>query len=99
MDLVVDAMPTKLNMEPIERDISKSKGNILEPGQLHMENISEWIECPLTSQIRINLFLQEWEKLKKREVESLVCKAQLQLEFIEYTIFCNPHFCGWSLSL
>ena len=84
MDPIEDSMPPKVNMEHIERDISKSKEHIQEIDHLHLAEIKDWIESPLTSQMKINLFLWEWEKVKERQIEALVCEAQLQLKFVEY---------------
>ena len=84
MDTIEYSMPLNINMEHIERDISKPKDHIHQIDDLHMAEIQDWIESHLTSQMRINLFLREWEKVKKREIESLICKAQLQLEHAQY---------------
>ena len=82
MDLIEDAMPLKLKLEQIERDFLKTKKQIQQIDHLHLAEIKDWIESPLSSQMRINLFLREWEKVKKREIESLIFKAQLQLEHV-----------------
>ena len=76
MDPIKDVMSLKLKMEQIGRDFQKSKDQIEQLDHLHMEEIKEWIELPLNSQMKINLFLHEWKKIKKMEFELLICKAQ-----------------------
>ena len=56
----------------------------MEMNQLTVEEIKHWIETPLTSLMRIDLFLKEWEKIKKKEITSLTCKAQLYLETSQF---------------
>ena len=64
----------KLNLEQIERDSAKEKEQIMEMTQLTVEEIKHWIETPLTSLMRIDIFLKEWMKIKKKDITSLICK-------------------------
>ena len=50
-----------------------------------MEEMRHWIETPLTSLMRIDHFLKEWVKIKKKDNTSLICKAQLYLENAQFT--------------
>ena len=75
--MIDEAMPSKLKLEKIERDFSKSKEQIQVISQLHLDEIKEWIEAPLTSQMKIDLFLWERGMVKKREIGSLICKDEL----------------------
>ena len=74
MDPFEDVLPPKIMLEKVERDLSKTKDHIEQLYHHHVEKIKEWIDSPLTSQMKINLFLREWEKVKKRETESLIYK-------------------------
>ena len=56
----------------------------MEMNQLTVEEIKHCIEIPLTSLMRIDLFLKEWEKIKKKDIASLTCKAQLHLETAQF---------------
>ena len=78
-------MPQKLKLEQIERGFSKEKEQIMEMTQLTVEDIKRWIEAPLASLMRIDLFLKEWAKIRKRDITSLICKAQLHLENAQFT--------------
>ena len=80
LDPIHEAMPPKLKLEQIERDSSKEKEKILDITQLTVEEIKHWIETPLASLMNIDLFLKEWENIRKRKIASLICKAQLHLE-------------------
>ena len=84
LDLVAEAMPPKHKREHIERDFAKEKEQIMEMTQLTVEEIKHWIEIPITALMRIDLFLKEWAKIKKKEVASLTCKAQLHLETAQF---------------
>ena len=52
--------------------------------RLTMEDIRHWIEKPLTSVMRIDLFLKEREKIEKNDILSLTCKSQLHLENAQF---------------
>ena len=52
--------------------------------QLIVEEMRHWIETPLPSLMRIDLFLKEWAKIKKKDITSLTCKAQLHLEIAQF---------------
>ena len=80
MDLIEYVMPPNLKMEQTERDFSETKDHIKKSDHLHMADIKDRTDSSLTSQMRINLFLREWNKVKEREIESLIFKSQLQLE-------------------
>ena len=84
MDAIEDALTPNINLEQVEREFSKTKEQIEQLDHLHVAEIKEWIESPLNSQMGINLFLWKWKKVNKREIESLICKAQLQLEHAQY---------------
>ena len=51
---IEDTLPSKVKLEQIERDFAKTNEKI---DQLHLDEIKDWIESPLTSQMRIGLFL------------------------------------------
>ena len=84
LDPIVEAMHLKLKLEHIESDFAKSKEQIEDIIQIHMNEIKDWIEAPLTSHMRIDIFLQQWEKIKKREIESLISKVEVHLEHAQY---------------
>ena len=48
--------------------------------QLTMEEIKRWVETPLTSLMKIYLFLKEWVKINNKEITSLLCKVEVHLE-------------------
>ena len=75
MDPIEYALPPNIMMERVEEECSKSKEKIEYLDHVHIAQIKELIESPITLQMRINLFLREWEKVKKMEIESLICKA------------------------
>ena len=62
-------------MERVEGECSKDKEKIDELDHIHVADIKELIKSPITSKMRIKLFLREWEKVKRRENESLICKT------------------------
>ena len=72
-------MPPILKLEQIESDFAKTKEKILEITQLTMEETKQLIERAPYSLMRIDLFLKEWTKIKKNEIASLICKAELHL--------------------
>ena len=84
LDLIDEVMPLKFKLEQIEHDFPKVKEQILEITQLSMDEIKQWIETPLASLMRIDLFLKEWAKIKKKEIASLICKAELHLEHAQF---------------
>ena len=87
MDLIGDSLSAKIMIEKVEGEYLKSMESIEQLDKIHMEDVKKLIESPIASKIKINLFLREWEKLKKREIESLICKVQLQLKSrIEYLL-------------
>ena len=83
MDPIEYALPPRILIEWVEGEFLK-KEKIEQLNHVHIAQIKELIESPINSQMRINLFLREWDKVKKREIESLICKAQLQLEHAQY---------------
>ena len=53
----------------------------MEMTQLTVEEIKHWVETQSpTLLMRIDIFLKEWEKIKKKDITSLICKAHLHLE-------------------
>ena len=84
LDPIYEAMPLKLKLEQIKSDLEKAKEQNQEISQLHLDEIKEWIEAPITSYMRIDLFLQEWGKVEKRGIGSLICKVELHLEHSQY---------------
>ena len=67
----------------------------------HIKEIKNLIESPIASDMNINIFLREWENVKKREIESLTCKAYLQLEHAQYQNieYFLDVFCKWQSAL
>ena len=84
LDPIDEAIPPKLNMEQSESDFSKVKEKIQEINHLILDEIKQWIETPFASLMRIDLFLKEWAKIKKKEIASLICKAELHLEHAQF---------------
>ena len=84
LDPIEEAMPSKLKLEKTERDFAEVKENIMQMNQLIVEGMRHLIETPLTSLERIDLFLKEWAKIKKKDIASLTCKAQLHLETAQF---------------
>ena len=84
LDPIEEAMPLKLKLEHIERDFAEVKEWIMQMNQLIMEEIMHWIETPLTSLMRIDLFLKEWAKINKKDITSLTCKSQLHLKTAQF---------------
>ena len=80
LDPIDEAMPLKLKLEQIENDFAKVKEKILEITQLTMDEIKKCIETPLSSLMRIDIFLKEWTKIKKKDIDSSICKSELHLE-------------------
>ena len=58
LDLIDQAMPTKLKLDQNERYFVGIKERILGITQLSMEEIKQWIETPLASLMRIDMFLK-----------------------------------------
>ena len=52
-----------------------------------MHEITKWIETSFTLMMSIDLFLLEWEKIRKREIASLIYKEELHLEHAQYHDF------------
>ena len=69
IDPIEDSLPPKIKLEKVEREFSKTKEWIEKLYHIHVAEIKEWILSPLTSQMRINIFWHEWEKVKKRDIE------------------------------
>ena len=57
MDSIEEAMPPKLKLEQIERYFLETKEKIQNIDHLHMDEINDWIDSPLTLQLWMNLFL------------------------------------------
>ena len=57
LDPIDEALPPKLHLEQIENEFTKSKEWIQDISQLHLDQIKECIESPLTRLINIDLFL------------------------------------------
>ena len=70
----MDDLPPKLELENVEIDFSNYKEHIQEIDHLHQAEIKD----------HIDLFLQEWGKVKKREIGYLICKDELHLEHAQY---------------
>ena len=62
----------------------KVKEHILEMTKLTMEEIKHYVETPLSSLMRIDLFLKEWMKIKNKEIASLIYKVELHLENAQF---------------
>ena len=58
LDPIDEAMPPKLKLEQIESDFTKVKEQILEITQLTMDEIKQWIETPLASLMKIDMFFK-----------------------------------------
>ena len=84
MDPIGDSLPPKIMIEQIEEKYLKSKDHIEQLGHIDITQIKELIQSLIASKIKINLFLREWENVKKSEIEALSCKAQLKLEHAQY---------------
>ena len=84
LDPIDEAMPLKYKLEHIQSGSTKEKEQILEMTQLAMEEMKCWVKKPLSSLIRIDLFLKEWKKIKKNKITSLICKAELHLENAQF---------------
>ena len=52
--------------------------------KLTMEEMKQLIERPLASLMQIDMFLKEWMKIKKNEIDSLICKVESNLENVEF---------------
>ena len=77
-------MPLILELEETKNDFTKSKEYILEIPHITMDEIKQLIETPLSSLMQIDLFLKEWTKIKKNDIDSLICKAELHLENAQF---------------
>ena len=66
LDPIDEVMTPKLKLEQIESDFAKVKEKILEITQLSMDEIKQWNETPITSSMRIVMFIKEWVKIKKK---------------------------------
>ena len=84
LDSIDESLPPKLQLEHIESEFTIAKEGIQKINELHLDQIKESIEAPLTSLIKINLFLQKWGKIKKKEIASLICNVELHLEHAQY---------------
>ena len=80
LDPIDEAMPPKLKLEKIKNDFSKVKDPILEMTQLTMDEIKKLIETTVASLMIINSFLKEWTKIKKKEIDSLICKTKFHIK-------------------
>ena len=101
LDPIDEATPPKLKLEQIQSDSAKTKEQILELTQLTVEEIKHWVETPLNSLIRIDLFLKEWKKIKKNKITSLICKAELHLDNAQFKDIQDlmDAFSKWCFSL
>ena len=59
VDLIENTLPPKILIEQVKREHLKSKECIEHIDHIHMAEIKELIESPITSEMKINLFLQE----------------------------------------
>ena len=75
-----------MQVPPIQQvePLPQANIEIMETTQLTVEEIKCWIEAPLASLMRIDLFLKEWPKMRKKDITSLICKAQLHLENAQF---------------
>ena len=90
LDPFDEVMPPKLKLEQIESDFAKVKEKILEITQLSMDEIKQWIEIRLASLMKIDLFLKEWVKIKKKNIASLICKVELHFEHAQFQDIQDP---------
>ena len=74
----------KLKLEQFERDFAEVKEWIMQMNKLTMEEMRHWIETPLASLMRIDLFLKQWAKIKEKDITSLTCKVELHLENAQF---------------
>ena len=77
-------MPPKLKLDQTERESTKEKEKIMDITQLTMQDTKRYIETHLASLMNIDLFLKEWVKIKKNDITSLICKAQLHLKIAQF---------------
>ena len=84
MDSIENSMPPKSMIEQVEGGYLKSKERIEQLDHIHIAEIKYLIHSPIDSEMKINLCLCEWEKVKKRDIASLTRKAQLQLQHAQY---------------
>ena len=84
MDPIKNSLPPKIMIEQVEEDYLKSKECIEQLDCIHIAEFKDFIESPITSEMKINLFLREWKNVKKMEIESFTCKVQLQFDHAQY---------------
>ena len=72
LDLINQTLLRKLKLEEIEHNFSTVKEKIHEIRKIIMQEITRWIEIPHVVMVRIQVYLQEWKKVKKREIASQI---------------------------
>ena len=72
---IKEAPSPKLKLEEFDRSFSATKDKIQGVTQLPLQEITSWIETPNSAMLRIQVYLGEWKKVKKREITSQILRA------------------------
>ena len=49
-----------------------------------LQDILRWIEIPSSAMVKIQVYLGEWKKVKKREITSHILREEVHLEHAKY---------------
>ena len=84
LGLINQAVPPKLKSGEIEQTFIAVKEKIQGVTQITLQEITSCIEIPSSTTVKIQMYLQEWKKVKKREITSKILREEVDLEQSKY---------------
>ena len=84
MELIENACPLNLMIEPVERRYEEAKENIKELNHVSIGDVDQLIRKPSTMQGEIHIFVRLWHKFSKNEMGNFRCDIQLGFEYAKY---------------
>ena len=79
LDPIDQVLPPKLKLEEVEWNFAATKEKIQGVSQLTLQEITRWIEVPNVAMARIQVYLGELKKVKKREIASQILRTEVHL--------------------
>ena len=75
LEPIKEAPSPKIKLEEVGRSFVTIKEKIQGVTQLTLQETTIWIETPNSVIVRIQVYLGEWKKVKKREIMSQILRT------------------------
>ena len=84
LDMLNQVVPPNLKLEEIEQTFTAIKEQIHGVTHITLQDITSWTEIPSPAMVKIQVYLGEWKKVKKREITSQILRVEVHLEQAKY---------------